>query len=444
LWNECRVSGIRVGSLDESVFQCGRMDGTAAKAGEDGQALGARGLLSPELADLQPGDEGAVITAVETYALAVPLSYGIADATASLKSWIVPVVEIRTADGRIGTGISGVHCAPELLCDVVSGYYAPVLLGAASDDILGTWKRLYWLPTHWIGRAGVVHMALSMVDIALWDLAAQRAGVPLWKLLGGTADSIETYNTDGGWLNLAVDDVIRDLVSLIDRGWRRVKIKVGKSDWREDAHRVRAVRRAIGGEVGLMCDANQRWDFATANQLLPILDEVGMDWIEEPLHADDLDGHVRLQNASPRDIAAGESLYSYQSFASFIAADAIRVVQVDVTRVGGVTEWLQVAQHAAARGLRVAPHAGDMMQVHQHLVGTVLSETPPLVEFIPWTQDAFEHRSVVNDAFLERSQYPGASTAIHAEARRNWQIRAVGSLAQLEERSGRQAKEEHR
>jgi L-alanine-DL-glutamate epimerase-like enolase superfamily enzyme len=420
------------------------MDRTAAKAGEDGQPLGARGLLSPELADLQPGDEGAVITAVETYALAVPLSHGIADATASLKSWIVPVVEIRTADGRIGTGISGVHCAPELLCDVVSGYYAPVLLGAASDDILGTWKRLYWLPTHWIGRAGVVHMALSIVDIALWDLAAQRAGVPLWKLLGGTADAIETYNTDGGWLNLAVDDVVRDLVSLIDKGWRRVKMKVGKSDWREDAHRVRAVRRAIGDEVGLMCDANQRWDFATANQLLPILDEVGMDWIEEPLHADDLDGHVRLQNASPRDIAAGESMYSYHSFASFITADAIRVVQVDVTRVGGVTEWLQVAQHAAARGLRVVPHAGDMMQVHQHLVGTVLSETPPLVEFIPWTQDAFEHRSVVNDAFLERSQYPGASTAIHAEARRNWQIRGVGSAAQLEERSGRQAKEEHR
>lgn len=382
----------------------------------------------PLVVDLQSGDEGAVITSVETYALAVPLSQAIADSTVSLRSWIVPVVEIRTADGRVGTGISGVHCGPELLCDVITGYYAEELLGAASEDILGTWKRLYWLPTHWIGRAGVVHMALSMVDIALWDLAAQRAGVPLWRLLGGTADSIESYNTDGGWLNLSTDTVIRDLAGLIDKGWRRVKIKVGKSDWREDAHRVRAVRRAIGDEVGLMCDANQRWDFATANRLLPVLEEVGMDWIEEPLHADDLDGHARLQKTSTRDIAAGESLYSFHHFASFIAADAIRVVQVDVTRVGGVTEWLQVAQHAAAHGLRVAPHAGDMMQVHQHLVGTVLTESPSLVEFIPWTQDAFEHRSVVHDGFLERSQHPGASTAIRAEARRIWQIRGVGEL----------------
>jgi L-alanine-DL-glutamate epimerase-like enolase superfamily enzyme len=400
------------------------------KADEGGdRSLDATGLLSPLVVDLHPGDEGAVITSVETYALAIPLSRGIADSTASLNSWIVPVVEIRTADGRTGTGISGVHCAPELLCEVVTGYYAPKLLGAASDDILGTWKRLYWLPTHWIGRVGVVHMALSMVDIALWDLAAQRAGMPLWKMLGGTADAVETYNTDGGWLNLPVDAVINDLVSLVDNGWRRVKIKVGKSDWREDAHRVRAVRRAIGDDVVLMCDANQRWDLATAMRLLPILDEAGMDWIEEPLHADDLEGHARLQRASRRDIAAGESLYSYHAFSSFIAADAIRVVQVDCTRVGGVTEWLQVAQHAAARGLRVSPHAGDMMQVHQHLVGTVLSETPPLVEFIPWTQDAFEHRSVVHDGFMERPQQPGASTAIRVDARRDWQIRGVGEAS---------------
>src|SRR5258708_7329941 len=189
-------------------------------------------------------------------------------------------------------------------------------------------------------------MALGMVDIALWDLAAQRAGVPLWRLLGGSADAIETYNTDGGWLNLELDDLDRDVSSLIDQGWRRVKIKVGKANWREDAHRVRAVRRAIGDEVSLMCDANQRWDMATAVRMLPVLEQVGMAWVEEPIHADDLDGHARLQRATTLDIAAGESLYSYQAFARFIAPDAMSVVQVDATRVGGVTEWLQVAPHA--------------------------------------------------------------------------------------------------
>ena len=387
---------------------------------------GARGVLSPDVRDVPRGDEGSVIVSIETYALAVPLARPIADATAAMTHWTVPVVEIRTADGRVGTGISGVHCGAELLTGVIDGYYADALLGTGSEDVLGIWKRLYWLPTHWIGRAGAVHMALAMVDIALWDLAAQRAGVPLWRLLGGTADPVEAYNTDGGWLNFSEEDLVRDLVSLTEQGWRRVKIKVGKSDWREDARRVRAVRRAIGDDITLMCDANQRWDLATASRMLPVLEEARMDWVEEPLHADDLDGHARLQRATDLDIAAGESIYSYQQFTGFIAADAFRVVQVDATRVGGVTEWLQVAAHAAARGLRIAPHAGDMTQLHQHLVGTVLSEVPPLIEFIPWTQQAFLERSVVRDGHVERPQAPGAATAIDPAARTRWQIPGVG------------------
>src|SRR5258708_9236077 len=188
-------------------------------------------------------------------------------------------------------------------------------------------------------------MALGMVHSALWDLAAQRAGLPVWRLLGGSADAIETYNTDGGWLNFELEDLIRDLSSLIDHGWRRVKMKVGKPDWREDAHRVRAVRKAIGDEVALMCDANQRRELATAGRMLPVLEEAGMDWVEEPIPADDLEGHARLQKATVSDIAAGESIYSYQAFASFIPADAMRVVQVDAPRLGGLTDCLQVAAH---------------------------------------------------------------------------------------------------
>ena len=123
--------------------------------------------IEREVRDVTGGDEGEVITSIATYALAVPLVRPIADATAAMSHWTVPVVEIRTADGRIGTGISGVHCGPELLCAVIDNYYAAALLGTSAADIRGTWTRLYWLPTHWIGRAGAVHMALAMVDIAL-------------------------------------------------------------------------------------------------------------------------------------------------------------------------------------------------------------------------------------------------------------------------------------
>ncbi|MGW6400300.1 enolase C-terminal domain-like protein [Streptomyces sp. NPDC055134] len=175
-------------------------------------------------------------------------------------------------------------------------------------------------------------------------------------------------------------------------------------------------------------DANQRWDLSTACRIMPVLEEARMDWVEEPLHADDLSGHVTVQRWTGLDVAAGESIYSYQQFNSFISHDAIRVVQPDATRLGGVTEWLQVAGPAAARGLRVAPYAGDMMQLHQHLVGVGLSAAPPLIEFIPWTQDAFVERSVVREGYLQRPQAPGASKAVAPKARHSWQVRGVESL----------------
>jgi L-alanine-DL-glutamate epimerase-like enolase superfamily enzyme len=133
------------------------------------------------------------------------------------------------------------------------------------------------------------------------------------------------------------------------------------------------------------------------------------------------DNALGLLSPSRADLAPGDE------GSVIIAADALRVVQVDVTRVGGVTEWLQVAHHAAASGLRLVPHAGDMMQVHQHLVGTVPSESPPLAEFIPWTQQVFENPSIVQDGFVERPQAPGASTTITEQARQKWQVKGVGT-----------------
>lgn len=371
--------------------------------------------------------EGVRIESVETYALRVPLPRPMADATWVRPTWTVPVVEIRTDDGLLGTGCSGVHAGEELLCLTVQNYFAPRLLGRDPSEIRGLWQELYWSDIHWVGRGGVVHMAQSMVDIALWDLAAQRAGVPLWRLLGAHHLSLRSYNTDGGWLNRTVEELIAEMGQLVEEGWDRVKMKVGRPEWREDVQRVRAVRRALPDHVTLMCDANQGWDLKTAVRILPYLEEAEIDWIEEPLHPDDVEGHARLAASTRIPIAVGESLYSREAFSQFISARALGVAQVDVTRVAGVTEWLQVAADASAHGLWVVPHAGDMMQVHQHLIAATFARQPAMIEYIPWTLEVYEQPCRVERAgIVELPELPGASTRVRVDARERWQIAGAG------------------
>lgn len=372
----------------------------------------------------------AAIIGVETYALRVPLHRdGIQDATWTSASWVVPVVEIETEDGFVGTGCSGVHAGHDLICAAISTYFAPMLIGRAADDIRGVWHELDRSPIRWVARAGVVHMAQGMVDTALWDIAAQRAGLPLWKLLGGHHQALRSYNTDGGWLNWSVDELVADMTAMVAAGWDRVKMKVGKPDWREDVRRMRAVRKALGDDVILMCDVNHGWDLMQATRMLPYLEEVDMAWLEEPFHPDDIESHRRLQAMTRIPIALGESLYSRYAFSAFIRADAVRVVQCDVSRVGGPTEWMQIAAEAAQAGLWVVPHAGDMMQVHQHLAAATFAAKPAMIEYIPWTLDVYVDPCAVDRGSIVLPTAPGASTAVRPDARGKWRIADVGAVA---------------
>ena len=128
--------------------------------------------------------------------------------------------------------------------------------------------------TGWGGPASPI-LASGMVDMALWDLAAQRAGAPLWQLLGGRHRQVETYNTDGGWLNFTVDELIDDTLAMVDGGWRSVKMKVGGPDPRVDIERVRRVREALPDDVSLMVDVNQKWDLMTARRCATELAALG-------------------------------------------------------------------------------------------------------------------------------------------------------------------------
>jgi L-alanine-DL-glutamate epimerase-like enolase superfamily enzyme len=356
------------------------------------------------------------ITEVESFVLHVPIPRFVTDSFNQAATWGLPGVLVRTDEGLVGTGYtSTLSHGDYAIKDVIDRYYVPRLLGA--DPLLHQriWEDLYWSDAHWVGRAGITQMALAAVDIALWDLKAKRFAVPLWRLVGGHKDGcVPSYNTDGGWLNFEPGRLIDEMTAIVEAGWRGVKMKIGRPDPREDVRRVQAVREALGPDVDLMIDVNQRWDLTTAVSWAPRFEELDITWLEEPLDPDDVEGHRRLAAATSIPIALGEHVYSRVAFRDFIERAGIGYVQADVTRVGGITEWLAVAEIAQAHHVPVVPHHADMMRVHQHL-GTG-HPASPMIECIPWLQEIFERPADIRNGVFHVGDEPGASTTFDAAA----------------------------
>ena len=372
------------------------------------------------LADQAAGTSPSPIERVVTYNLHVPLRRQIADALYVRTHWNIPVVEVSTSDGLTGTGYSGIWEGQDLVLSSIDKYMGPLITGRDARAIGELWDAMYWSPLHWVGRAGVTHIGLGMVDMALWDLAAQRAGIPLWQLLGGRHRQVETYNTDGGWLNFTVDELVEDTLAMVEAGWNSVKMKVGGPDPRVDVERVRRVREALPKDVSLMVDVNQKWDLMTARRCASEFARLDVGWMEEPLHPDDVVGHAALCAKSSVPIALGENVYSAEAFANFLALSAVDIVQVDVTRVAGISEWLRVASAAQSAARAVIPHAGDMMQVHQHLVAATSPARVPMIEYLPWGLEVFEHPVQLAKGTITLPSKPGASSTIAKDARRRY------------------------
>ena len=304
-----------------------------------------------------------------------------------------------------------------MIAELISEVYAPLLIGEDPREIKGLRdKLLHFPPVQWVGRAGITHLALSTIDIALWDLKAKAAHVPLWKLLAdGEFKKIEAYNTDSGWLNWTLDQLVSESRQLVyEQGYQGVKIKVGSPDPDDDLERIEAVRQAIGPKAKLMVDANGRWDLQTALTIGKRLADYDVYWFEEPLWYDDVTGHATLTHKLQTPIALGEQLYTSYAFENFINAKAVYFVQADAVRLAGITEWWQVADLALAHHLPVVPHIGDMMQVHLHLC--IAHPACRLLEYIPWLRNCFEEPATVRGGYFVTPQSPGAGTTLKPEA----------------------------
>jgi L-alanine-DL-glutamate epimerase-like enolase superfamily enzyme len=325
------------------------------------------------------------------------------DAIQSFVSQETPLVTITDSDGAVGTGYSytigtGGSSVMRLLAD----HLAPRIIGRDADRIEAIWHELEFA-THATTIGAITSIALAAIDTALWDLRARKQNLPLWKLAGGAKDRCPLYTTEGGWLHIPTEALVEDALDAKAKGFTGSKVKIGKSHGAEDYARLSAVRKAVGDGYEIMTDANQGFSVDEAIRRAERLRELDLGWIEEPLPADDIDGHVRLNRSTATPIAVGESLYSIRHLREYMQKGACSIVQVDAGRIGGITPWLKVAHAAEAFDMPVCPHF--LMELHVSLTCAV--QNGKYVEYIPQLDDITTSRMAIESGMALAPMTPG-------------------------------------
>ncbi|AVD83813.1 MULTISPECIES: mandelate racemase/muconate lactonizing enzyme family protein [Pseudomonas] len=319
--------------------------------------------------------------------------------------------EIRTREGHegIGFGYSKRAGGPGMYAHAQE--IAPTLLGEDPNDIAKLYNKLLWAGAS-MGRSGLTTQAIAPFDIALWDLKAKRAGLPLAKLLGAHRDSVQCYNTSGGYLSTPLEKVLENVQTSRGNGIGGIKIKVGQPDTSIDFNRVQAVREQLGEGFPLMVDANQQWDRVTAQRFCRKLEQFDLTWIEEPLDSADVEGHAALAASLDTAIATGEMLTSFNEHAQLITANACDFVQPDAPRVGGITPFLQIMSLASFKGLKLAPHFA--MEIHLHLAAAYPEE--PWLEHFEWLEPMFNERLELREGRMWVPNRPGLGFSLSEQA----------------------------
>ena len=271
----------------------------------------------------------------------------------------------------------------------------------------------------WAGPGGLLNMAISILDIALWDAAGKSVGQPLYRLLGGYRDRVRAYASDNLWYNLSLDDLARSAQAHVAEGYDTLKVRVGNEDSpAKEVARVRAAAEAAGPDVQIMVDATESWNEAQAVVSGRALQEAGIVWLEDPVSHENLAGLAHLAHVLDVPIAAGEHLFGLDAFQKTLEARAVDIAIIDLARVGGITPWMKAANLAQARGIPVAGHV--MTEIHIHLLAAV--PNGHLVEYLPRSGPILKSTLRLEDGHLVASEAPGLGIELDEAACERYRV----------------------
>ena len=304
------------------------------------------------------------IVSLETGHYRVPLPSVLTDSMHGvMRDFEIVTVRLRDREGTEGTGYTfTVGRNGGAIHDIIAREITEILIGQEADRIEWLSHRLWW-DLHYGGRGGPTVLAMSAVDIALWDLKAKRAGLPLWNLLGGHDRRVPCY-AGGIDLELSADELLRQTDGNLAKGFRAIKMKVGRKKLSEDVAKLAAMRDHLGAEFPLMVDANMKWTADEAIRAARAFAPYDPLWLEEPIAPDDVAGHARVRREGVIPVAAGENLRTIWEFRHLIASGGVSFPEPDVTNCGGITAFIKIAHLAESFNLPVTSHGAHDITVH--------------------------------------------------------------------------------
>jgi L-alanine-DL-glutamate epimerase-like enolase superfamily enzyme len=344
------------------------------------------------------------IESVRTDYYLVPLKTVLSDSThGRIPHFELVTVRITDSDGTEGVGYTyAVNSGGAAFKVLIEGYLASVVTGRDPDESERLWQDMWWA-VHYSGRGGHATSAISAVDIAIWDLRAKRAGLPLWRFFGGFDPKVPVY-AGGIDLEFSVEELLDQADRFQAEGFRAIKMKVGRPHLREDVERVRRMREHLGDDFPLMVDANMKWSADQAIRAARALEEFNLLWIEEPTVPDDVTGHVRVVREGRTPVATGENMHTLYEFHTLMAAGGLTYPEPDVTNCGGMTIFRKIGALAEAHNLPLTSHGVHDLTVH--LLAAAPNRT--YMEAHGFSLDEYiAHPMPVVDGFTTAPERPG-------------------------------------
>ena len=331
------------------------------------------------------------VDAVEASAYTVPTDAPEADGTLAWSSTTLVLVQVRAA-GAVGTGWT---YAPRAASSLVQELLAPVVAGGDPFDLPGLSQAMVRAVRN-AGRPGLASYAISAVDVALWDLKARLLDLPLHRLLGSARAEVPVYGS-GGFTTYDSAQLDHQLGRWLEQAIPRVKIKIGES-WgtciERDLARMGQARRTVGDDVELFVDANGGYERKQAVRVMRAARDLDVRWFEEPVSSDDLEGLRAVREVVDADVTAGEYGTDIHYFRRMCQSGAVDCLQVDLSRCGGITQWLRVTAVAAAFGLQVSGHCAPHLHVHA-------AAATPNLRHLEWFHDHVRIESMFFESTLD-------------------------------------------